>query len=346
VRGVSFEPDGSISVAEWAQPALAPGDALLTVDAVGVCGSDLARLRSPALRHSAPAVFGHEICGRILATGGPSHLAVGTRVAVDPLIRCGACDACRGPNDAHCARLDRVGFDRAGGYADQVVVPLRQLHPTSLDPAVATLTDPLAVVLHGLALGPEGGRPPSRVAIIGDGPLAALTAHVVAAFGCDDIVAVTRHDRRAQFAFETLAGCRVESVDSVDLATSYPLVIEAAGGATVESLSTAMHLVAPRGHITVLGAFTPDAVGAAPWREFCRKEATAVGSYSYASRGPSGNEFVQALQLLEAGVIDPATIISDRIPMALAADALRDLGDRSWIPAGKVVFVAESVVRP
>ncbi|MER7273492.1 alcohol dehydrogenase catalytic domain-containing protein [Dactylosporangium sp. NPDC000244] len=258
----------------------------IEVVAVGVCGSDVQRLRAGFDVRS----LGHEVVGR-----GPD----GQLLAVRPLNPCRSCPACaRGwteqcPNDASIGRFDT----RDGGFSGRVRVTSGQLYPIPerLPVTVATLADPLACVLHALHdIAIEG----VNVLIIGDGPLAALAAiHA-------------RHRAAAQVTIVVKDGGRTERMsgfaDSVATADAmaeaqYDVVLESVGGISSEPILTAVTAVAPLGQVVALGVYAPNVAAGIPVRTLLEKESSLRGSKAYRVNDDR-DDFAAALDLL---AIDP-----------------------------------------
>ncbi|HEX7096868.1 MAG TPA: alcohol dehydrogenase catalytic domain-containing protein, partial [Acidimicrobiales bacterium] len=123
------------------------------VESAGICGSDL-----HLLQWNLPVVMGHELAGR---------LDDGTPVAVEPIVPCLECDACRDGDVQRCVLGPTMvfGVGRDGGMSEQCVVPETSLVPlpAGVDPRDACLVEPLAVAVHGVRRGRIGGR--DRVAV-------------------------------------------------------------------------------------------------------------------------------------------------------------------------------------
>lgn len=154
-----------------------PGDVLLQIDRVGICGSDVhyyleGRIGSQVLRY--PATLGHECSGTVLASGSAVEgLKVGDRVAVDPAFSCGTCDECLRGRNHTCRRLRFMGNpgEAPGAVAERYVAPAACC--TAVPPSVsldeAMLVEPLSIGLHAVRLSQlaEG----MRIAILGAGPI-------------------------------------------------------------------------------------------------------------------------------------------------------------------------------
>ncbi|MGH3586900.1 MAG: alcohol dehydrogenase catalytic domain-containing protein, partial [Pseudonocardia sp.] len=98
------------------------GDVVLDVAYTGICGTDLLVWHGGLTRVVPPVVLGHEFVGRVAEPGG-SGLSVGTPVAVEPLLSCGECWACRHDARHVCRRLRLIGVAVDGGAAATVRVP-------------------------------------------------------------------------------------------------------------------------------------------------------------------------------------------------------------------------------
>jgi (R,R)-butanediol dehydrogenase / meso-butanediol dehydrogenase / diacetyl reductase len=141
------------------EPEAGVGDVKLRVLYNGICGSDLHEYYDgpvttrttphPLTGVSNPVILGHELCGEVVALGaGVEDLAIGDRVAVDPLESCGSCLWCRSGQYPHCPLVALHGYNRlGGGLADYTVVRrsmAHRLHP-SLTPKQGALIEPLSV---------------------------------------------------------------------------------------------------------------------------------------------------------------------------------------------------------
>ena len=192
----------------------------LEVIAGGICGTDIRNLTfgaSPILEPfgSFPAVLGHEILARVARVGPAVHgVAVGQRVAVDPLVSCEVrgydddewCASCRAGRPAGCERGGEVGRTRIGGrplapglslgyhrdlpggWGERLLAHESQLVPIDarLPDAVAVLIEPLSVAVHAVLRTP----PPldAQVLVIGSGPIALATIWALRALGHDGVL--------------------------------------------------------------------------------------------------------------------------------------------------------------
>src|SRR5262249_54480951 len=106
------------------EPTPRPGEAILRVDAVGICGSELSGYLGQNSLRVPPLVMGHEFAGTVGAIGADLvSLRIGDRVTVNPLIGCGECALCRLGLENLCPKRQIIGIHRPGAFAEQVAVP-------------------------------------------------------------------------------------------------------------------------------------------------------------------------------------------------------------------------------
>jgi threonine dehydrogenase-like Zn-dependent dehydrogenase len=152
---------GTIEVLPVARLMPGPGEILIGVGACGICGSDLHRYRAEMPRATGFGP-GHEVVGEVLALGaGVSGPKPGTRVAVEPYFSCGECRHCLRGRGYLCRRRRMLGFGAPGGMGDLTLAQAGRVYPLpdDLPWRTAALTEPLAIVLHGLR---RAGLIPSR----------------------------------------------------------------------------------------------------------------------------------------------------------------------------------------
>jgi threonine dehydrogenase-like Zn-dependent dehydrogenase len=110
-------------------PPPGPGEVVLRVDAVGICGSDVHAYEWTAgyefMVPHLPLSMGHEFCGTVIRNGTGSGFAEGDRVTVIPFVFCGACANCRGGDTRNCLNRQGIGLTRDGGFQAEVRVPSR-----------------------------------------------------------------------------------------------------------------------------------------------------------------------------------------------------------------------------
>lgn len=168
-----------LEIQDLPEPAPAPGEVLVRVRSVGICGSELEGIRSKSPFRVPPLVMGHELSGERLDTG--------EGVIINPVVSCGRCDLClRG-----CANLCRtraiVGIHRPGAFAELVAVPEQNLHPLPAGTTwtQAALVEPLANAVHAWRLAAD--RSPMSVGVIGAGTIGLVSLLIAQARGALEI---------------------------------------------------------------------------------------------------------------------------------------------------------------
>jgi threonine dehydrogenase-like Zn-dependent dehydrogenase len=141
---------GVLEIIERDQPQLGEDAVRLKIEAVGICGSDVALMAGTHPYAIYPVVPGHELAGRVLETSDMNKVQVGQLVAVRPTLSCGKCSACIDHRPNHCADVRVLGVHLDGGMADEMVVPLDLVYPASGEMSAdhAAIVEPTAVAVH------------------------------------------------------------------------------------------------------------------------------------------------------------------------------------------------------
>lgn len=311
-------------------PEPASGEVRIAVEACGICGSDLHLFHAGFFAPGSTP--GHESAGRVDALGpGVTGIAVGTRVAVEPMRGCGRCTECRRGLYSICREARLHGVHLPGALAEAVVVPADRVHavPADLDPAIAAMAEPMAVVVHALARG--GLLQGQRVLVLGAGSIGLLTVAAARRMGAGEVWITARHPHQVELA-RALGAARVLSeaeaepfaLDAMGREAPIDLVVETIGG-SADSLRAAGAAVRPGGVVSVVGVFL-----AAPpidAMSLMFKEATLAWSYCYGAPGGRA-DFADAVALLDAlrGALAP--LVTHRLPLDRVADAFAVAGDR------------------
>jgi threonine dehydrogenase-like Zn-dependent dehydrogenase len=265
---------------EWPNPAPLQGEVLVSVRAVGICGSELEGVRNKSPFRVPPLVMGHEFCGVRLDTD--------QRVAVNPLVACGCCDLCLSGLSEICRSRQIIGVHRPGGFAELVSVPAEncQVLPTSVSDVQGALVEPFANAVHATALGSQfsSGKPSYKVGVIGAGAIGLAIATL-----CADRAQVTLSelDERRRGHAASIGSFRVQA----ELSGEFDLVFDAVGSTGTRRAS--VDLLRPGGVAVWVGLHSPDA--ALQGQDFVRAEKRVVGSFAY-----SATEFAEAVTTVEA----------------------------------------------
>ena len=334
MKAILFDSDRRPNYAEIVNPDLESSNGVrVSVKSVGLCGSDIHRINSDSDLEG--KVLGHEISGLVTDLGiGVDKDLYHKRVVVVPFIPCNVCERCLDEDYALCT--DLVGFGRGinGGFADEVVVPKTNVHAFSdnLSFDAAALTDVYAVALHAYNL---SDRPRNKdVLIYGNGPIGIACLQLFSIY--DNKVSVIGRNN-GQYVLRN-NGAFITSKDVKQLGSnSFDVVIEAVGGSQQVTINDSITLVKPKGRIVVEGVFGEGYLGKINYRELFYKEAIIQGANSY-SIATGNNEFMQALQLLEEGIVDPTKMISHTLPLSKFGEGLELFQNKGRYGAMKIIF--------
>jgi L-iditol 2-dehydrogenase len=184
---------GDVAVEERPVPQPGPGEVLVRVGSVGVCGSDVHYYEHGRIGPyvvDAPLVLGHEAGGEVVALGpGVDALAVGQRVSLEPGVPCRACEQCLAGRYNLCPDVRFFAtppYD--GAFCEYVAMPAVFVHPVpdEVSDDAAGLLEPLSVGVWACRRG--GVAPGSRVLVTGAGPIGLVTAQAARAYGASEVV--------------------------------------------------------------------------------------------------------------------------------------------------------------
>jgi 2-desacetyl-2-hydroxyethyl bacteriochlorophyllide A dehydrogenase len=170
MKALVISEPGQTCLVERSAPQPGPGDVLLRVRRVGLCGSDLNTFRGANPLVSYPRIPGHEIAATIERAGDdvPNQWSAGRDVLVIPYTNCGTCSACRQSRFNCCRANQTLGVQRDGGMAEWLVVPWQKLIAAeSLSLRELALVEPLTIGFHAVARGRVESR--DTVAVLGCG---------------------------------------------------------------------------------------------------------------------------------------------------------------------------------
>ena len=308
------------------EPLPGPDDALIQVETVGICGSDMHSLHGHDPRRVPPLILGHEACGTVI--DGPG---TGARVVVNPLIAYGSCAHCLNGRSNLCPSRELIGMRLPGAFAERVALPARNLIPVpeDMDPAAAALTEPCATAWHALTLAARAAWrpiPECRALVIGGGSVGLLGALVLRAWGARQVrLAETNPLRR-----ETATEAGLETFDPLRSPApngEYDLVLDAVGSTATRT--GAIAAVAPGGVISHVGL--QDWAGEFDARTLTLQEITLVGVYTY-----TGADLRASLTALHDGRLGTLDWVEER-PLSEGGEAFRDL-DANRSKAAKIVL--------
>ncbi|WP_131732734.1 zinc-dependent alcohol dehydrogenase [Actinomadura formosensis] len=373
-RAVLQRAPRDLDLVELPLPDVGPDDALLSVEACGICGTDVEEYSGALLDSIGPAspfVPGHEPVGRIAAIGAGAArrwgLAEGDRVVVEPALPCGACRDCRTGRYALCAGWDHhpmsYGFIPArippalwGGFADHMY-----LHPNSVVHRVPDTVDPrIAATFNALAAGVEwavevpGTRAGDCVVVLGAGQRGLTCVLAARAAGAGPVIvtglAADRHkldlalELGATGAVEADGGGVPEKVLALTGGVPADVVIDVASHDTTTVLD-AMRIARPGGTVVLAGL-----KGGRPVPGWVSDDVVLKGLRVQGVRAVGHTSFRRAVALIAAGDRPLHRLVTHSFALADAAEAIETLaGNRPASPETaplSVVITPDSVPPP
>ncbi len=312
-------------VVDVAEPSPDPGQVIVEVERVGVCGTDseffsgaMAYLDSGDAEY--PIRIGHEWCGVVVEVGeGVDPTWRGRRVTGDTMLGCGSCRRCLAGKQHLCADRYEIGIRHGwpGALAERLPVPASALVrlPDAVDSTLGALVEPGGNSLRSV----RGAnlQPGARVLIIGAGTIGLLCAQIAQAKGAE-VHLIGRSARSLDFA-RTLGFTRATTLDERDASVTFDAIIEASNDHASPPL--ALDLLEPGGRLVFIGiSGVPSLIDT---RLIAIKDATVVGVLS----GSTGLE--ETVELYASGAVDPRPLVAATVRLEDVAGVLA--GDR---PAG------------
>ncbi len=272
-----------------------PGEVLVRVTMVGICGTDLHAFEGTQPFFSYPRVLGHELAVEVIETGdGVEGLKPGDQCAVNPYMTCGVCAACIRGRSNCCAKMCVIGVHTDGGMRDRILLPAKQMYKVEkLTPMLIPLVETLGVGIH--AVGRSGVQAGERAIVVGAGPIGLSVIEFLKLAGAD-IGVVEQMPERLEFAAKHHGLKRFyPSQEEAKQEQASMLVFDCTGNRG--SMENSIHLLEQGGRLVFVGLINDQVSLFDP--DLHRKEATIL-----ASRNSTPAEHHRVLDLMESGEID------------------------------------------
>ncbi len=298
-------------------PRPGPSDALIRIEAVGICETDVHMTLHPASHAETPRIMGHEWSGTLEQAPTWSSLREGSRVVGEGMVGCGTCRMCRVGRTNLCVSYREIGFSLPGAYAEYLVLPAANLHglPASMSFEEGAMVEPTAVALHAVDM--SGMTAGDRVAVLGPGPIGLLCVQIVRALGAGRVVLTgTRDDRLAVGlglgADRAINVREVEPVAEIlrDIPGGPEVVMDAAG--TAASFDQATRSVGKGGTVVLIGGW--EQVTWSPGM-LIGKEIVLKGSLASPGTWP------RAMELVGGGKVKVLPLVTHRFDLSRIAEA-------------------------
>lgn len=291
-----------------------PGEALVRVHRVGICGTDISGYLGKMPFYSYPRIPGHELGVEVVEVGeGVRNIKPGQRCSVEPYMNCQKCFACRRGRSNCCENLQVLGVHSDGGLRPYLLVPGRKLHPSSkLTLEQLALVETLGIGCHAV----NRGQPQADefALVVGAGPIGLAVLSFLKLTGTNRIV-LDLNERRLDFCKTQMGvphtirfrgdGSELTELQEITDGELAPVVFDATGN--TKSMCQAFHYVAHTGRLVFVG-IVPDEIYL-PDPLFHRREMTVL-----ATRNALPEEFRRIIGLIEEGQIDTRPWITHRTP--------------------------------
>lgn len=306
-------------VEERPAPRAGPGQVLVRVRSVGVCGSDTHYFEHGRIGRfvvERPLVLGHEASGEVVEVGpGVRRLVAGQRVSIEPGVPDLICAQCLAGRYNLCPAMSFFATPPVdGAFAELVVVHEAFAHPVpdSMSDDAAALLEPLSVGIWACRKGQVGAG--SRVLVTGAGPVGLVTVQTALAFGATEVVVSDVNPQRLALAAELGATRTVDAREAgvAGLDAVPDVLIECSGHPPV--IAEGIRALAPAGR-AVLVDMGGDEV-AMPLSVIQERELVVTGVFRYANTWPT------AIALVAAGRVDLDRLVTGVFRLDQAAEAL------------------------
>ncbi|HSI50697.1 MAG TPA: zinc-binding alcohol dehydrogenase family protein [Ideonella sp.] len=310
---VLCETPGRLVAQDRPRPVRQPGEVMLRVKRVGICGTDLHIFTGNQPYLNYPRVMGHEFSGIVEETDPASPLQVGDPAYVMPYLSCGHCIACRQGKTNCCTDIRVLGVHRDGALTELLCVPAGFVHAaTGVNLDQAAMLEFLAIGAHAVRRGEiVAGQ---RVLVAGAGPIGLAVMLFAKLRGASVTALDTRRDR-LDFATTHLgvdAAVTVGDGDTEELARLtdnefFDAVFDATGNA--KAMERGFRFIAHGGRYVLVSIVQGNIAFSDP--EFHKREATLLSS-----RNATTEDFETVLAAMRAGLVPDAALATHRLALA------------------------------
>jgi L-iditol 2-dehydrogenase len=309
------------------EPVPAPGEELVRITAVGLCGSDLHWYEDGGIGEDVvvePLVLGHEMGGVI--ESGPR---AGERVVVEPANPCGTCAMCRAGDSNLCPNVKFCGHAPInGGLCERMAWPQRLLLaiPDSIEGDDVALLEPLGIALHAIDL--AHFRAGQSAAVLGSGPIGLLIIRALRAAGASRIIATDAKPHRVEAALASGADeAYLTDVDGLPEGIKEWEPVDVSFEAAGEDMALEAANIAVRrgGRVVVVG------IPPTNRHSFTARYARGKGLTISFSRRMKSHHMLRAMELADFGTVPLDGLISHTFPLSEAAKGFDALVDRSGL---------------
>jgi len=306
MKAIQLEKPRSFRRIDIAEPTVpGPGDALVRIHRIGICGTDYSGYLGKMPFFSYPRIPGHELGIEVLAVGeGVTNVKAGDRCSVEPYINCQNCYSCRRGHTNCCENHKTLGVMCDGGMCERLILPARKLHISrKLTFEQLALVETLAIGCHAINRG--NPQPGENVLVIGAGPIGLSVVEFAKLSGAKTVV-MDMNGQRLAFVRERMSvldtilaagdGEELKRLSELTEGQLADVVVDATG--SNQSMSHALNYCAFGGRLVYVG-ITQEPVSFPHAPIMHRRELTLV-----ASRNALAPDFTRIIKLIEDSRID------------------------------------------
>lgn len=336
MKAVRFMGPEKLEYGDVPTPVLQGNEVLIRVKAVGICGSDMelyygehTYLKRGLTKY--PLIPGHEWSGQIEEVGSDVvGFEVGDKVTGEVSLGCGKCAMCKIGRFNLCPNRAVIGSykNRDGAFAEYIKLPYQDVYkvPDTISYEEAAMVEPAATAAYGVVKGKLGYG--DTVLVIGDGSIGLLSVQCAKAVGASKVFVVGSWDEKLEIAKQTGADAVMNykkddvlaKVNELTNGVGVDVVIECSGNP--KTVNQSLQAMKPGGKVILLSLY-PASEFMADINLIITKDADVIGSLA------SPNAFKPTIDLMESGRINVKPLITQKLPLENAQDAINMVADRS-----------------
>jgi L-gulonate 5-dehydrogenase len=292
------------------EPKAGPGQVLVRVKAVGICGTDIHVWHGERPDVALPRVMGHEFSGVVEADAG--GFRKGDKVVVDPVVSCGTCVSCKRGYPNLCSTVKCLGVQVDGAFCDLIAVPEGKVYhyPEALSFVQASMIEPYSIASEVMFRGiPVAGE---RALVFGAGPIGLGILEGLKLKGLSVMVTDfidSRLARAKELGADVIVNGKTEDLAKAALRFTedfgVDFTVDAVGSPKI--MESAVEMAAPGGRIVVLG-FNPTPAQL-PELFLVRKELKVMGTRM------NCNRFPEVIEWFERKQVHPDAVLSAVYPL-------------------------------
>lgn len=322
---------GKLAYGEKEPPVAKPGESIIKIKRIGICGTDLHAFEGTQPFFSYPRILGHELSGDLVEPNGAEGFEKGEAITFIPYFNCGTCIACRSGKPNCCTGIKVCGVHVNGGMAEYLSVPGYSLvHGEGLSYDELALVEPLAIGAHGVRR--AAVQPGEYVLVIGAGPIGLGTMEFARIAG-GKVIAMDMNEGRLNFCRDRLKVDHIINVTTDDVMARLSeitkgdmptVVIDATG--SLRAINNGFQYMAHGARYVLVGLQKGEISFSHP--EFHKREATLMSS-----RNATRADFEHVIAAMKKGLVDPTNYITHQVQFDEVAAQFE-----SWLnPANGVI---------